>query len=561
VLVKKIKFLLGKPTLITGSRPVIAVALSSGLYYSEHSIAQELSPNANAASSALLQKGNIPKTAALESIDNLSLSSGLDIENSTEFFRKLLLSHGVVVNLGENDTIDIRRFTHILESVKQNLSTSNTADIHLDSSLEFTLVIDENELLATPVELDETQFIGTDERWHTVWVQEENRTDSEPAKSLTRNNDGLPDYIDPLISQSNNSALSLVREEQANTTSTKKSGDNSNTSSGGNYREDEFPILRKWIASLGLDIDFDTECQIAVAVILEMHGDLVANKSILESQTPINPNTAPSFSNNVSDTWETKTLDCDLGEISAADINELKQLIQSNSTNEIKTNPSNPTFELEKQNEFSVGSAASTVIVAPVETAEIPDGPTNSTPNGNPDTDDDLNNKQNNGATESSENNTGTFDLNNNIPNDVINNIAELTDDTSENPTNKPAGETQQGIFAVSDDVPEGFEDLAGPQSRFVDIYFNNRKVGDTSITVIDTEFLFDVPDEVAAMLTGIKDDVDVIGLLSQSLPTNGHLVCYALNDPPGCGIVNPDPIAAIYDDNQLRVDLFTTTH
>jgi len=124
VLVKKIKFLLGKPQLLTGSRPVIAVALSSGLYYSEQSVAQELLPSTNNDSTALQQLRHTTKTTAIEQAEHLSVSGGIGIENSTEFFRKLLLSHGVAVDVGENDTIDIRRFNHILESLKHNFYIS-----------------------------------------------------------------------------------------------------------------------------------------------------------------------------------------------------------------------------------------------------------------------------------------------------------------------------------------------------------------------------------------------------------------------------------------------------
>lgn len=603
MLVKKIKFLLGKPQLLTGSRPVIAVALSSGLYYPEQGVAQELLPSGNTDSTALQQPGHIDNTAAFEHAEHLSVSGGIGIENSTEFFRKLLLSHGVAVDVGENDTIDIRRFTHILESIKHNLSESQATDIDLDSSLEFTLLVDENDLLSTPIELDETRFLGTEERWHTVWIQEEIPSGSEPHVAQIRNNDGIPDYIEPRTEQTTFSGITLVPDEPVDAPSTQSLSQSSRAASDYEYREDDFPILRKWIVSLGLDIDFDSECQIAVAVALEMHGDIVASKRILESQTPINANTPPPFADNVSDEWEIKELDCDLSAVSATDIDELIQLNQSLLMSEPEPGSFSSSSNQHKQSESisaatgtsgtpsstdAAGTSNSSSLTTPNDSKELattnqstflpapqtnplatnpraPDAPTNLAPTEIPDTDAEQTDQQSNAFTGKSNQNSGAAATDNDIPKDIFDNANELPNNLPSNPASNPAGraeskksgETQQGIFAVSDDVPAGFEDLAGPQSRFVDVYFNNRKVGDTSITVIDTEFLFDVADEVAAMLSGIKDEVDVIGLLSQTLPTNGHLVCYALNDPPGCGIVNPDPLSAIYDDNQLRVDLF----
>ena len=46
---------------------------------------------------------------------------------------------------------------------------------------------------------------------------------------------------------------------------------------------------------------------------------------------------------------------------------------------------------------------------------------------------------------------------------------------------------------------------------------------------------------------------------LAEPLQANGHLACYADNDPEGCGRIEADPLALIYNAVLLRLDVFIT--
>lgn len=114
-----------------------------------------------------------------------------------------------------------------------------------------------------------------------------------------------------------------------------------------------------------------------------------------------------------------------------------------------------------------------------------------------------------------------------------------------------------QGIFAIADEIPPGFEDLAFEQTAFVNVYFKERKIGTVSITSSAEEFTFDNPADVLGMIDGIEDPEALRKPLSQALRTNADKICYGLDDPAGCGIVEANPIAAIYNENELKLELF----
>lgn len=113
------------------------------------------------------------------------------------------------------------------------------------------------------------------------------------------------------------------------------------------------------------------------------------------------------------------------------------------------------------------------------------------------------------------------------------------------------------GGFSIDDSVPAGFEALAGPQTHFVDLYFNERKAGETSITGTDETFVFDMPEDVLAMLEGVKKRHELVLHLAGTFDSNAHLICYRDNDSVGCGQVEANPIAALYNPSKLKVELF----
>lgn len=113
------------------------------------------------------------------------------------------------------------------------------------------------------------------------------------------------------------------------------------------------------------------------------------------------------------------------------------------------------------------------------------------------------------------------------------------------------------GLFVIDDAIPAGFEALAEPQVVWVDVWFNGRNVGATEITATAEEVIFSAPSEVVAMLDSVEDPESMVEFLASPLATNAHKLCFGRNDPLGCGRVDAEPVALIYDENALRVDLF----
>jgi len=114
-----------------------------------------------------------------------------------------------------------------------------------------------------------------------------------------------------------------------------------------------------------------------------------------------------------------------------------------------------------------------------------------------------------------------------------------------------------QAQMSISDAIPEGFEALSDAQTLVVNVRFNERLVGSTLVTADPETLTFEEPEAVVGLLTGLKKPKEVIELLRETLPTNGHLVCFGKGDPEGCGQIEADPIAVIYDSGLLILDIF----
>ena len=113
------------------------------------------------------------------------------------------------------------------------------------------------------------------------------------------------------------------------------------------------------------------------------------------------------------------------------------------------------------------------------------------------------------------------------------------------------------GLFAIDDDVPPGFEALAGPQLFWADVWFNGRKAGTTALTATAESIVFETPADVVALIAETSDPGALLARVSEPLPTNAHLACFGEDDPAGCGVVEAAPVAVIWDESRLRVDLF----
>jgi|GEM_PF-1905685 len=124
-------------------------------------------------------------------------------------------------------------------------------------------------------------------------------------------------------------------------------------------------------------------------------------------------------------------------------------------------------------------------------------------------------------------------------------------------PEIQQSNDSNSGAFIVSEEAPPGFEGLLGPVTHFVDLRFNETIVGTALITVTAETFFFDEPGSIPPLLNGVLDPENLLPILAGEFDTNAHLLCFAPEDPSGCGVVDADPIAALFDENALILDLF----
>jgi len=111
--------------------------------------------------------------------------------------------------------------------------------------------------------------------------------------------------------------------------------------------------------------------------------------------------------------------------------------------------------------------------------------------------------------------------------------------------------------FQISDAIPEGFESLMDAQTLVVTVRYNEENVGSALVTADAETLTFEEPDALVELLDGIRTPERLKLLLTETYPTNGHLVCYSRDEPKGCGQVEADPVAIIYNSDILILDLY----
>jgi Mat/Ecp fimbriae outer membrane usher protein len=114
--------------------------------------------------------------------------------------------------------------------------------------------------------------------------------------------------------------------------------------------------------------------------------------------------------------------------------------------------------------------------------------------------------------------------------------------------------------------TPPGFEELTGSRVTLVDVYFGGRKVGETLAVTEPGLLRFQSPREVLAKLPDVIPAPEVNAAFTAQLPTNSRAVC-SVSNAGDCGVLNPQVVGIMYDDDHFRVDVFVnprflrTTH
>lgn len=108
----------------------------------------------------------------------------------------------------------------------------------------------------------------------------------------------------------------------------------------------------------------------------------------------------------------------------------------------------------------------------------------------------------------------------------------------------------------ISFEVPEGFDDLLEPQRTLVDIYYNGLMIG-SSLANYSLELMsFENPREVFGLLSNLSQPAKVFNAFLLPLATNQSRVCF-YQGQTNCGVLVPEVVGIIFDESQLRVDLF----
>ncbi|MDN7907509.1 cable pilus usher protein CblC [Burkholderia diffusa] len=109
--------------------------------------------------------------------------------------------------------------------------------------------------------------------------------------------------------------------------------------------------------------------------------------------------------------------------------------------------------------------------------------------------------------------------------------------------------------------VPSGFEDIITGHEERIDVSFLGKPLGLLRVFVTPETVRFEDPARLLQMLASHIDpaaDVSTIGdALSKAMARNGNLACSGQAGLHGCGYVDTDSAAVIYDESDGNIELF----
>ena len=117
------------------------------------------------------------------------------------------------------------------------------------------------------------------------------------------------------------------------------------------------------------------------------------------------------------------------------------------------------------------------------------------------------------------------------------------------------AAHTSDATFEVVG-TPSGFGELAAPRTTLVDVYFGDRKIGETYAVTQPGRLRFRSADEILGKLPDAIAAPELSSTLATELPTNAQAACLG-SISKDCGVLSPEVVGIIYDEERFRVDLF----
>ena len=122
---------------------------------------------------------------------------------------------------------------------------------------------------------------------------------------------------------------------------------------------------------------------------------------------------------------------------------------------------------------------------------------------------------------------------------------------------NSDINTSNKSFIVVSNDVPKGFEDLAGPQINQVDVFYQGKFLVSTEATYDFETLTFHSPDTILNTIDYLLDPDFILENISQPLDINSDQLCLNHSDNIDCGILIPNVVGIIFDEGRFRVDLF----
>lgn len=122
---------------------------------------------------------------------------------------------------------------------------------------------------------------------------------------------------------------------------------------------------------------------------------------------------------------------------------------------------------------------------------------------------------------------------------------------------NLAANEDVEKFIEISNNVPFGFEDLAGPQVNQVDVYYQGRFLISADATYDFETLEFHQPEVVIDSINDLLDRQYILEHIKRPLDTNTKNLCLAQTSNIDCGVLTPNIVGIIFDEGKFRVDLF----
>ena len=112
-------------------------------------------------------------------------------------------------------------------------------------------------------------------------------------------------------------------------------------------------------------------------------------------------------------------------------------------------------------------------------------------------------------------------------------------------------------FIKISNNVPSGFEDLAGPQINQVDVYFQGKFLLPADATYDFETLTFHQPESIVQSIEALLDKQYILDNLNQPLNVNSERLCLVQTSDSNCGVIAPNVVGIIFDEGHFRVDLF----